>query len=167
MQWTAVAIARTMQGIPGAADVKIERTTGVPVLHVRIDRGTVARYGLRVADVQEVVAIAVGGREAGLVFEGDRRFPILVRLPEHMRRNLDLLRTLPIPLPHQEHERKPHRFASLGASTAPERPAFLPLAKLAQLDVLEDPNQISRENGKRRVVVQANVRGRDLGSFVV
>jgi len=113
-----------------------------------------------------VVAIAVGGRHAGLVFEGDRRFPILVRLPEHLRHNPDFLRTLPIPLPHQGKESKPQRVAALGANNAPERPAFLPLEKLAQLEVSEGPNQVSRENGKRRVVVQANVRGRDLGSFV-
>ena len=166
MQRTAAAIARTLQGVPGAADVKIEQTTGVPVLHVRIDRQAIARYGLQVATVQEVVAIAVGGREAGLVFEGDRRFPIVVRLPEHLRQNLGLLRGLPIPLPHHEKERKAQRFAALGVSAALDRPAFLPLEKLARLDVVEGPNQISRENGKRRVVVQANVRERDLGSFV-
>ena len=166
MQRTAATIARTLQGVPGAADVKIEQTTGVPVLHVRIDRQAIARYGLQVATVQEVVAIAVGGREAGLVFEGDRRFPIVVRLPEHLRQNLDLLRGLPIPLPHHEKERKVQRFAALGVSAALDRPAFLPLEKLARLDVVEGPNQISRENGKRRVVVQANVRERDLGSFV-
>jgi len=164
MQRTAAGIARTLQGISGAADVKIEQTTGVPVLQVRMNRGALARYGLQAATVQEVVAIAVGGREAGLVFEGDRRFPIMVRLPEHVRHNLDLLRILPIPLAHQEKDSK--RFAALGASAAPDRPAFLPLEKLAQLEVSEGPNQISRENGKRRVVVQANVRGRDLGSFV-
>jgi len=155
-----------VQGIASAADVKIEQTSGLPVLRVRIDRGAISRYGLHVANVQEVVAIAVGGREAGLVFEGDRRFPILVRLPEQLRQNLDLLRALPIPLPHQEKESKPPRFAALGAGAASDRPAFLPLEQLAQLDVSEGPNQISRENGKRRVVVQANVRGRDLGSFV-
>jgi cobalt-zinc-cadmium resistance protein CzcA len=166
MQRTAAGIARTLQGIPGAADVKIEQTTGVPVLQVRMNRGALARYGLQAATVQEVVAIAVGGREAGLVFEGDRRFPILVRLPEHVRHNLDLLRILPVPLPAQEKESKPQRFAALGVSSASDRPAFLPLEKLAQLDVAEGSNQISRENGKRRVVVQANVRGRDLGSFV-
>jgi heavy metal efflux system protein len=166
MQRTAAGIARALQGIPGAADVKIEQTTGVPVLQVRMNRGALARYGVQAATVQEVVAIAVGGREAGLVFEGDRRFPILVRLPEHVRHNLDLLRTLPIPLPHQEKDSKPQRFAALGASAPADRPAFLPLEKLAQLEVSEGPNQMSRENGKRRVVVQANVRGRDLGSFV-
>ena len=145
---------------------KLNKRPAFPCSMCASNRGTLARYGVHVADVQEVVAIAVGGREAGLVFEGDRRFPILVRLPEHLRHNLDLLRTLPIPFPHQEKENKPQRFAALGASAASDRPAFLPLEKLAQLEVSEGPNQISRENGKRRVVVQANVRGRDLGSFV-
>jgi cobalt-zinc-cadmium resistance protein CzcA len=166
MHRTAASIARALQAIAGAADVKIEQTSGLPVLRIRIDRGAISRYGLHIAHVQEVVAIAVGGREAGLVFEGDRRFPILVRLPEQLRQNLDLLRALPIPLPPQGEESKLPRFAVRGAGAVSDRPAFLPLEKLAQLDISEGPNQISRENGKRRVVVQANVRGRDLGSFV-
>jgi cobalt-zinc-cadmium resistance protein CzcA len=122
---------------------------------------------LNVADVQDVVAIAVGGREAGLVFEGDRRFPLMVRLPERLRENLDTLPALPIPLSRQEHGAPPGRVASLrSATTSPERPAFIPLGEVARLEVAEGPNQISRENGKRRIVVQANIRGRDLGSFV-
>ena len=97
MQQTAAAIARILQSVPGAADVKIEQTTGLPVLQVQVDREAIARYGLSVADVQEVVAIAIGGKEAGLVFEGDRRFPLSVRLPEDLRQNLDALKTLPSP----------------------------------------------------------------------
>ena len=166
MQKTAASLARTLQGIAGAADVKIEQTSDLPVLRMRIDRGAIARYGLHVANVQNVVSMAVGGKEAGLVFEGDQRFPILVRLPEHLRQNLDLLRMLPIPLPHQDKEGKLQRFMATGGGATSDRPAFLPLEKLAQLEVSEGPNQISRENGKRRVAVQANVRGRDLGSFV-
>ena len=167
MQQSAAVIARILQSVPGAADVKIEQTTGLPVLQVEIDRATIARYGLSVADVQEVVAIAIGGKEAGLIFEGDRRFPLSVRLPEHLRQNLDVLKTLPIPLSHDEHESRPARLASLRAAvSSPSGPAFIPLGELARLEVSEGPNQISRDNGKRRVVVQANVRGRDLGSFV-
>jgi cobalt-zinc-cadmium resistance protein CzcA len=167
MQETAAAIARVLQSIPGAADVKVEQTTGAPVLHIRIDQTFIAQYGLNVADVQEVIAIAVGGREAGMVFEGDRRFAIVVRLPDNLRQNPDALKTLPIPLPHAEHEKPSSRVAALSlAPGASDQSAFLPLGKLAQLEVAEGPNQISRENGKRRVVVQANVRGRDLGSFV-
>jgi cobalt-zinc-cadmium resistance protein CzcA len=138
----------------------------LPILSVRIDRAAIARYGLTVADVQDVVAIAVGGREAGLVFEGDRRFPLVVRLPEHLRQNLDVLPTLRIPLPHEENGASPRRMTSLGTTAASDRPAFIPLGAVARFEVAEGPNQISRENGKRRIVIQANIRGRDLGSFV-
>ena len=165
MQETAAAIARTLQGVPGAADVRVEQTSGLPVMQVRIDRAAAARYGLNVADVQDVVAIAVGGREAGLVFEGDRRFPLMVRLPEDLRRNDDRLLALPIPLPHQENGEAPTRIAALRPAMATsDRPAFIPLGQVARLEVAVGQNQISRENGKRRVVVQANIR--DLGSFV-
>ncbi|HEY5869472.1 MAG TPA: efflux RND transporter permease subunit, partial [Candidatus Tectomicrobia bacterium] len=167
MQTTAAAIAQVLQSVPGAADVKVEQTTGLPILSVLIDRAAIARYGLNVADVQDVVAIAVGGREAGLVFEGDRRFPLVVRLPEALRQNLDALATLRIPLPHQENGRPSLRTAALlpAAATA-DRPSYIPLGEVARFEIAEGPNQISRENGKRRIVVQANIRGRDLGSFV-
>jgi cobalt-zinc-cadmium resistance protein CzcA len=167
MQTTAAAIAQVLQSVPGAADVKVEQTTGLPILSVLIDRAAIARYGLNVADVQDVVAIAMGGREAGLVFEGDRRFPLVVRLPESHRQNLDTLATLRIPLPHQENGSKPVRTAAVrpAAATA-DRPRYLPLGEVARFEIAEGPNQISRENGKRRIVVQANIRGRDLGSFV-
>jgi cobalt-zinc-cadmium resistance protein CzcA len=166
MEKTAGAVSRILQDVPGAADVKLEQTTGLPVLQVRVDRAAIARYGLSVADVQEVAAMAIGGKEAGLVFEGDRRFPLSVRLPESIRHNLDALKTLPVPLPHEENDSRPVRAAALSSASARNGPRFIPLGELARLDVSEGPNQISRENGKRRVVVQANVRGRDLGSFV-
>jgi cobalt-zinc-cadmium resistance protein CzcA len=167
MQTTAAAIAQVLQGIPGSADVKVEQTTGLPVLSVLIDRAAIARYGLNVADVQDVVAIAMGGREAGLVFEGDRRFPLVVRLPEVIRQNLDALTTLRIPLPHPDNGRQPVRPAALRpAAASADRPPSIPLGEVARFEVAEGPNQISRENGKRRIVVQANIRGRDLGSFV-
>jgi cobalt-zinc-cadmium resistance protein CzcA len=166
MQTTAAAIAGVLQDIYGAADVKVEQTTGLPILSVLIDRAAIARYGLNVADVQDVVAIGMGGREVGLVFEGDRRFPLVVRLPESHRQNLDTLATLRIPLPHQENGSKPVRTASLQPVTAADRPPYIPLGEVARFEIAEGPNQISRENGKRRIVVQANIRGRDLGSFV-
>lgn len=165
MQTTAAAIAQVLQGVPGAADVKVEQTSGLPILSLLIDRAAIARYGLHVADVQEVVAIAVGGRKAGLVFEGDRRFPLVVRLPESLRQNLDALATLRIPLPPQENGSIPMRSRPPRPGAA-DRPAAIPLGEVARLEVAEGPNQISRENGKRRIVVQANIRGRDLGSFV-
>jgi len=116
-----------------------------------------------VADVQDVVAIAVGGREAGQVFEGDRRFDIVVRLAEEFRRDVRTLRDLPVPLEHDESELE---ATSLPALARPGQMAFLPLASVADVSVMEGPNQVSRENGKRRIVIQANVRGRDIGSFV-
>ena len=169
MQQTAAAIARILQSVPGAADVKVEQTTGLPVLQVHVDRAAIARYGLSVADVQEVVAIAVGGKEAGLVFEGDRRFPLSVRLPETSAPESRCPKNPAHPPAARGGSRKaahPRRRPGLPPHRRSNRPGFIPLGELARLEVSEGPNQISRENGKRRVVVQANVRGRDLGSFV-
>lgn len=159
MEKTAAGILNALQGVQGAADVKTEQTSGLPFLEVKLDRAAIARYGLNISDVLEVLTIAVGGREAGLVFQGDRRFDILVRLPDALRSNMSVLEDLPILLPEeQEADDK---------SAAPHsRPRYLPLKEVATLLVVEGPNQISRENGKRRVVVQANVRGRDIGTFV-
>jgi cobalt-zinc-cadmium resistance protein CzcA len=165
MNVTAEAVATALRDTPGSADVKVEQTTGLPMLTVKLDRQALARYGLNVADVQEVVNIAIGGREAGLVFQGDRRFDLVVRLPEAIRADVDGMRNLPIPLPAMN--AAPAQFAAAGDSAAPpSSPPFVPLGSVAKIDIAEGPNQISRENGKRRVVVQSNVRGRDLGSFV-
>lgn len=168
---TAEAIAKVLQAIPGAADVKAEQTAGLPVMNVEIDRAAIARHGLNIADVQDVIAVAIGGREAGLVFEGDRRFDLMVRLPDDIRRDISNLSNLPIPLPHGDEEATEVRFASgrppVGlAQGGSERPGFIPLGSIARIEIAEGTNQISRENGKRRVVIQANVRGRDIGSFV-
>ena len=155
-------IERTMETIPGASDVKLEQTTGLPIMTIQPKRDVMARYGLNVADVQEVIEIALGGKSAGEVFEGDRRFDIIVRLPEHLRTRLDVIERLPVPLPASngsDDETAPLRRASLA-------PAFVPLSEVAEISIAPGPNQISRENGKRRVVVTANVRGRDLGTFV-
>ncbi len=171
MQATAQQILTVLQSIPGAADAKVEQTEGLPMMTVNIDREAISRYGLSVADVQDVVAVAMGGKEAGIVFEGDRRFDLVVRLPDAIRAQIDALERLPIPLPPSEGEEKSAvRLASADGGTNLMPPSkemgFIPLGQLAQIDVAEGPNQISRENGKRRIVVQANVRGRDLGSFV-
>jgi len=149
----AAAIAAMLQKIDGASEVKVEQTTGLPVLTVNIDREKTARYGLNVGDVQDAVATAIGGREAGTVFEGDRRFDIQVRLPDRLRSDPDAIRRLPIPLPR-------------GGAGGDTRANFIPLAEIASLDLAPGPNQVSREDGKRRIVVSANVRGRDIGSFV-
>ena len=161
----AQKIGRILASVPGAADMRVEQVTGLPTLSVDVDRDAISRYGLSVGDVQDVAAIAIGGREAGLLFEGDRRFDIIVRLPEEYRKNLLALENLPIPLPLQEKEERIERIAS-GSGDQDRHFSFLPLASVAKLELTEGPNQISRENGKRRVVVQANVRGRDIGSFV-
>ena len=151
MNESAERIAAVLEGVAGSADVKVEQTTGLPTVTLTVDRAKAARLGLNVSDVQEALAIAVGGREAGLLFEGDRRFPIVVRLQDAARGDLEAIRRIPIRLP------------AAGAS-APA--AYVRLGDVAALDIAEGPNQISREGGKRRVVVTANVRGRDIGSFV-
>ena len=149
--------------VSGAADVKLEQATGLPVLSVLPDRAALARYGLAMADLQQTVAIALGGEVAGQVFEGDRRFDIVVRLPEALRTNLDGLAALPVPLPREARSDDAHGDATRIAARSA---AYIPLDEVAKIEVALGPNQISRENGKRRVVVTANVRGRDLGSFV-
>jgi cobalt-zinc-cadmium resistance protein CzcA len=169
MQRTANQIAGVLRDVPGAADVKVEQTEGLPMMNVTIDRAAISRYGISVADVQDVIAAAIGGREAGQVFEGDRRFDLVVRLPEPLRADLEAFSNLPIPLPHT-HGGDGQQFASAGAVGADangfDPPGFVPLESVAKIETIEGPNQISRENGKRRIVVQANVRGRDIGSFV-
>ncbi|MBL8692639.1 MAG: CusA/CzcA family heavy metal efflux RND transporter [Planctomycetes bacterium] len=166
MRRAADAIAAILREIPGAADVKVEQTTGLPVLTVKTNRQAIARYGLSMLSVQEVVAAAVGGRESGQVFEGDRRFDLVVRLPEELRKQAATLENLPIPIPHAPSGRTT-ALDLVGDGAARVETAFIPLGTVADIEVAEGPNQVSRENGKRRVVVQANVRGRDLGSFVV
>ncbi|MFO0492101.1 MAG: efflux RND transporter permease subunit, partial [bacterium] len=170
MEKTAQQVLTVLQGIPGVADAKAEQTEGLPVMTVDIDRAAIARYGLSVHDVQEVVAVAMGGREAGQVFEGDRRFDLVVRLPDALRGKIDMLGRLPIPLPKANDERQAVRLVSANGGTGLgakiDEMGFVPLGNVAKIDVAEGTNQISRENGKRRIVVQCNVRGRDLGSFV-
>jgi cobalt-zinc-cadmium resistance protein CzcA len=143
----------------------VEQTAGLPVMSVEIDRDAIARYGLNMSDVQEVVSIAMGGREAGLVFQGDKRFDLIVRLPDRIREQADELAYLPIPLLHGG-DAEEHLVLAEGPLAARDRPPFVPLGSLAKITTAEGPNQISRENGKRRVVVQVNVRNRDIGSFV-
>jgi cobalt-zinc-cadmium resistance protein CzcA len=171
MQRTAAEIAQAMQGVVGAADVKVEQTEGLPMMNVEIDRDAIARHGLNVSDVQEVIAVAVGGREAGQVFEGDRRFDLVVRLPEESRADLAQLENLPVPLPQRERDGADRGRSAVASAldaveTPKANPGFIPLSSVAKIEVAEGPNQVSRENGKRRIVVQANVRGRDIGSFV-
>jgi len=169
MRRTADEILAVLQDISGVADAKVEQTTGLPVMTIDTDRSAIARYGIDVADVQDVVAIAIGGREAGQVFEGDRRIDLVVRLPEEVREDIAGLAVLPVPLPGMDEDTATDQFQLTSISAAQDLetgPGFVPLESVAQIDIADGPNQISRENGKRRIVVQCNVRGRDLGSFV-
>ena len=150
MSEQARKIAAVLRKIPGAGDVSTEQTSGAPTFDVKIDRQAAARYGLSVEEVANTVAAALGGREAGLLFEGDRRFSVVVRLPDAQRDDLDTLGSIPVMLP-----------ASDGRNAG-----SIPLREVARFAYTQGLNQISRENGKRMVVVQVNVRGRDLGGFV-
>ena len=127
------------------ADARVEQVTGLPTLSIIPKRSALGRYGLNVSTLQNWVAAAVGGESAGILYEGDRRFELIVRLPEAVRRDVEKLKFLPVPLPNGD---------------------YVPLSEVATIDISPAPAQISRENGKRRVVVTANVRGRDLGGFV-
>ncbi|WP_431480189.1 CusA/CzcA family heavy metal efflux RND transporter [Pseudomonas simiae] len=147
---TAGEIAETLQKLGGASEVKVEQTSGLPVLTINIDRDKAARFGLNVGDVQDTLAVAVGGRQAGTLYEGDRRFDMVVRLSDALRTDIDGLSRLLIPVP----------------GNASGQLGFIALSQVASLDLVLGPNQISRENGKRLVIVSANVRGRDIGSFV-
>jgi cobalt-zinc-cadmium resistance protein CzcA len=150
---TAGEIAETLQKLDGASEVKVEQTSGLPVLTINIDRDKAARFGLNVGDVQDTLAVAVGGRQAGTLYEGDRRFDMVVRLSDALRTDIDGLSRLLIPVPAL-------------AGNVPGQLGFIALSQVASLDLVLGPNQVSRENGKRLVIVSANVRGRDIGSFV-
>ena len=154
-------IERVLASVPGASDVTLEQTTGLPLLTIHLDRDAMARLGLNVNDVQEVIEIAMAGKPAGLVYDGDRRFEIMVRLPEALRADLDRLEQLPIPLSPN----RPSASAQVVPATFVSR-GYIPLGSVAALEIAPGPNQVSHENGKRRVVVTANVRDRDIGSFV-
>ncbi len=156
------AIEKIATQVPGAADVKLEQTTGLPLLSVIPDRAALVRYGLNPGDVQKTVGTAIGGEVAGQFFEGDRRFDIVVRLPESIRSNTAALSDLPIPRKDHDAPDESGRMASWTSGT----PDFVPLREVATIEEQLGPNQINRENGKRRVVVTANVRDRDLGGFV-
>jgi heavy metal efflux system protein len=160
----AAQVQAILQKVDGAADVKAEQVEGLPILTVKVDRQALSRFGINVADVQNLVEIAVAGKSAGRVFEGDRRFDIVVRLPEHLRSNVEAIKSLPIPLPPVENPAR--ATAALWGNSPLAQIRYVPLSELAEINLAPGPNQISREDGKRRIVVTANVRGRDLASFV-
>jgi cobalt-zinc-cadmium resistance protein CzcA len=143
---TADQIQRVVAAVPGAEDVQTEQVTGQPQLQIRVDRDAIARYGINVEDVQEAIEMAVGGEEAGQVFEGIRRFDITVRLQSPFRENADAIGAILIPTPDEK--------------------ARVPLSQLASISTVTGPKQISHDDGQRRIVIQLNVRGRDMGGFV-
>ncbi len=156
---TAQEIGGILNSVKGAADVKVEQVSGLPMLTIDINRPMLARYGLNMGDVQEAIEIAIGGKEAGQIFEGDRRFELIVRLPEEIRSDIEALKRIPIPLRKEDRESSPH--PGIVSKTN-----FIQLGSVADFKLAPSPNQISRENGKRRILVSANIRGRDIGSFV-
>ncbi|QBQ56560.1 efflux RND transporter permease subunit [Nitrosococcus wardiae] len=155
---TARQIAAVLRTVPGATDVRVEQVTGLPVLTVDINRSELARYGLNVADIQRTVEAAMGGVVTGKVYQGDRRFDLVVRLPEHYRVDAEALRRLPILLPQDQDGEVITAQASA--------PSYIPLSTVAEVQIRPGPNRISREDSKRRVTTTFNVRGRDLGSVV-
>jgi cobalt-zinc-cadmium resistance protein CzcA len=160
----AEEVASLVTTIPGASDVGIEQTTGLPMLSIVPDRERMAYYGLSVEQLHNTLRTAVGGEHAGLIFEGDQRFEIIVRLEESLRSDISVLERLPISLPDKimsEVSGDTNRFI---ADFTPVK--TIPLSEVANLELIQGPNQISRENGKRRIYITANVRDRDLGTFV-
>src|SRR5262249_1325733 len=147
---SAKQIAAVLSKVPGVADLRVAQTAGFPSFNIKFDRSAVARYGLTMADVTDTVEAAIGGRHPRLFFVGDKRFQIVVRLPNAQRNDLEALSALPMMLPE--------------INGAPRR--SIPLKQLASFTVSEGLNEISRDNGKRRIFVEANVRGRDIGTFV-
>jgi cobalt-zinc-cadmium resistance protein CzcA len=158
LQTAAQKVAGVLTRVPGVEEVNLERIAGLPFLTIKPKREAISRYGLSVNEVQEIVQAAIGGQRAGDFFQGDRRFPIVVRLPEALRDNLDALRRIPILLPAVEE--------SDSRAISVSGPDYIPLSEVADFEVKTGPNQINRENGKRRIVVTCNIRGRDIGSFV-
>lgn len=150
MRLTAQKITNVLNGIPGAADVKMSQTDGLPILDIKIDRKKISQFGLNVSEALEIVSIAMGGAKAGQIFEGDKRFDLIVTLPNEMRQNFATLQNLPIPLSSYKTSNRP----------------YILFKEIAFLKTSEGLNEILRENGKRFISVEANVRGTDLGSFV-
>lgn len=156
---TADKIRAVLDRVHGAVQPKVQQVDGLPMLTIQLKREALARYGLSIGDVQDVVEMAIGGKNAGEVFEGDRRFPLVVRLPDDLRTDLEALRRIPLALPKSD-----RTDAKLTFSAA--QPPFIPLGEVADFQMTQVPNEIGRENGKRVVTVTSNVRGRDLSSFV-
>ena len=158
----AEEIEHVLTTVPGASDVRVEQVTGLPVMNIKLKRGEMARLGLNVSDIQDVIEIAIGGKKAGQVFERDRRFDLVVRLPENVRTDMEYLKRIPVPGPQKGGHSDSH-LAKINLPGEGAKFNYIPLGAVADFEIIKGPNQITRENGKRRVVVMANVRDRDLG----
>jgi heavy metal efflux system protein len=158
-------IEKVISKIPGASDVAVEQISGLPVLNLELDRDLMARLGINVSDIQEVIAIAIGGKNAGKVYEQNRNFEILVRLSEDIRNDIEKLKRIPIALPKNSFKAQ-ENLSPTNLNAHENNMDYLPLSALTQISIIKGPNQISRENGKRRIVVTTNIRNRDLGSFM-
>ncbi len=145
LKTSADQIAAVVNKVPGAEDVKVEATTGLPQLQIKPDRAAIARYGLNVEDVNDLIESIVAGKDAGQVYEGEQRFNLVVRLNEDAGRDVEAIKNLLLMAPTGER---------------------VPLAQVSDIALVEGPAQISREDTRRRIVVELNVRGRDIGSFV-
>jgi cobalt-zinc-cadmium resistance protein CzcA len=156
-------VAKLLEKVSGASDIKVEQATGLPMISIELDRHKLSRFGINMQEAQSTISTAIGGAAAGELYQGDQRFQIIIRLPEKLRTDIDALARLPITLPSEFSEARAN--LSLEHDDAPLR-SVIPLASVAEIKIVSGPNQISRENGKRRVVITANVRDRDLGSFV-
>lgn len=154
MKKTADTIAAVLQKVPGAADVAVDKTDGLPTLEIIVNREALSRHHLNVKDVLDVVEVAIGGGKAGVIFEGDRRYDLMVRLPENIRKDIAALGRLPLAITFETSEKGKNTIAQI------------PLNEVADLKISTGLNQISRENGKRVVIVQSNVRGSDISTFV-
>jgi cobalt-zinc-cadmium resistance protein CzcA len=165
---TLADLARRIESVvarvPGAGDVGTEQVTGLPILTIVPDRKRLAYYGLSIDQIHKLIRTAIGGEIAGQIYEGDRRFDLVVRLDEKLRTDFGAMMRLPITLPGNTMPEVPGDADVLNTDLIP--PKTIPLSEVAALELLQGPNQISRENGKRRIYVTANVRERDLGSFV-
>jgi heavy metal efflux system protein len=152
-------VAGVLTRVPGVEGVNLERVAGLPFLNIEPKQDVISRLGLSVNDVQQIIETAIVGENAGEFFQGDRRFPIVVRLPEAFPDNLDVLKRVPILLPAAE-EGSNDRAVSVSG------PNYVPLSEVANFEIKSGLEQINREDGKRRIVVTCNIRGRDIGSFV-
>jgi heavy metal efflux system protein len=153
LTWLAKTATTLLASVPGAVDVRMEQATGLPMLSIEPDREHLALLGIDVASLQHNIQTMVGGAHAGLIYEGDKAFDLIIRADESLRGNPELIKRLPVALP------------GISSNSGSEL-TYVPLGEVAHFEEVEAPNQINRESAKRNIVVSANVSARDLGSFI-